>query len=241
MTVPAILAAGVDPGAIIAVIFGLISFIGWIVNQVNSAQKAPPPPRKRAPRDRSIQDEIDKFLSEQERPAAAESRNRETPPIPRKPPEPRPQPPRKAPAPVQTPRPVQQKPRGKGNGNGGNRPQPKTSQPGRTVLDTPATAPSTVASRGPALGAQVTQHLAEAMAPRIGQAVQQDLPHAVQQSVDQHLGKTRTLSGRGGAGAGSGSAALIVAMLRKPESVRAAIILNEVLSPPPSLRRKRVS
>lgn len=240
MTVPAILAAGVDPGAIIAIIFGLISFIGWIVNQVNSAQKAPPPPRKRAPRDRSIQDEIDKFLSDRET-APAEPRNRETPPIPRKPPEPRPQPPRKAPAPVQTPRPVQQKPRGKGNGNGGNRPQPKSSQPGRTVSDAPAAAPSTVASRGPALGAQVTQHLAEAMAPRIGQAVQQDLPHAVQQSVDKHLGKTRTLSGRPGADTGSGSAALIVAMLKKPESVRAAIILNEVLGPPPSLRRKRVS
>lgn len=230
---PALLAA-VDPGAIIAIIFGLISFIGWIVNQVNSAQKAPPPPRKRAPRDRSIQDEIDKFLSEREG-VPAEQRNRETP-IPRKPPEPRPQPPRKAPAPAQTPRPIQQqKPRPKGNGNGGNRSQPKSPQPGRTVADAPA---ATISNRGPVLGAQVTQHLAEAMAPRIGQAVQQDLPHAVQQSVDKHLGKTRTLSGRPGAEAGIGSAALIVAMLKKPESVRAAIILNEILAPPPSLRRK---
>lgn len=226
---PALLAA-VDPGAIIAIIFGLISFIGWIVNQVNSAQKAPPPPRKRAPRDRSIQDEIDKFLSEREG-VPAEQRNRETP-IPRKPPEPRPQPPRKAPAPAQ------QKSRGKGNGNGGNRPQPRTAQPGRTVPDASAAAPSPVSGRGPTLGTQVTQHLAEAMAPRIGQAVQQDLPHAVQQSVDKHLGKTRTLSGRPGAEAGIGSAALIVAMLKKPESVRAAIILNEILAPPPSLRRK---
>ena len=240
MTVPAILAAGVDPGAIIAIIFGLISFIGWIVNQVNSAQKAPPPPRKRAPRDRSIQDEIDKFLSERETPPAAEQRNRETP-IPRKAPEPRPQPPRKAPAPAQTTRPLQQqkpRPKANGNGNGGNRPQPKSPQPGRTVADAPA---APISNRGPALGAQVTQHLAEAMAPRIGQAVQQDLPHAVQQSVDRHLGKTRTISGRPGGEAGGGSAALIVAMLKKPESVRAAIILNEVLAPPPSMRRKRVS
>lgn len=241
MTVPAILAAGVDPGAIIAIIFGLISFIGWIVNQVNSAQKAPPPPRKRAPRDRSIQDEIDKFLSERETPPAAEQRNRETP-IPRKAPEPRPQPPRKAPAPAQTTRPLQQqKPKPKGNGNGGNRPQPKSPQPGRTVADAPATSPSTVPSRGGILGTQVAQHLAETMAPRIGQAVQQDLPHAVQQSVDKHMGKTRTLSGRPGIEAGKGSAALIVAMLKKPETVRAAIILNEVLAPPPSMRRKRVS
>lgn len=229
MRLPAILAA--DAGAIVAVIFGLISFIGWIINQVNGQQKPPPVPRKRAPRDRSIQDEIDKFLTDKDAGPRDQNRRDEegTRPEPR---ETRPQPPRKAPA----PKPVQQKPRPKPNPKAGAQQVPSRPQPPRPVA---APAPPKAAAQPSVFGSHMQQHVADTMAPRIGQAVQKDLPHSIDQSVSQHLGKFSVATVRDGADQKMTSLALIVDMIRKPESVRAAIIVNEILGPPLSARGSR--
>jgi len=223
----------VDAGAIIAVIFGLISFIGWVMNQVNGAQKTPPPPRKRAPRDRTIQDEIDQFLSDREGKPRPDRRKDEeilTPDQVELIEEPRRKP---------VPKPVQQKPRPKP------KPAPQKAQPARPQpqrIQKPATEQSTTTVTHPGrhaaqLGKEFQQQVTQAMAPRLASTVGKDLPHSVDQSVTQHLGRFSGSGTRAPTDAGR-HAASVVAMIRNPDSVRAAIIINEILSPPLASRKK---
>ncbi len=163
-----VLLAAVDPGAIIAIIFGLISFIGWIINQVNSASEDSSAARKRAARTTgaSWTRSTSSLLGARKVPRP--SSVAETP-IPEEPPEPRPQPPRKAPAPGQ------RKPALQGQERRRGRPQPRTA-PGHRAVRCHHGGALPVSGRGPTLGTQVTQHLAEAMAPRIGRAVRRRSP-----------------------------------------------------------------
>lgn len=231
MPIPMLLA--VDAGAIVAVIFGLISFIGWVMNQVNSSQKPTPPPRKRAPRDRTIQEEIDQFLSDREGKPRPNRRDEEilTPDQvelidePRRKPAPKPQPQQKPrPKPKQTPQ------------KAASRPQPqRVSKPlASEQSTTTVTHPARQAAQ---LGREMQQQVSQAMAPRLATTVSKDLPHSVDQSVSQHLGQFSSSSQKSPA-AVERHAVSIVSMLRNPNSVRGAIIVNEILSPPLSRRKK---
>ena len=243
MRLPMLLA--VDAGAIVAVIFGLVSFIGWVMNQINGAQKPPQPPRKRAPRDRTIQDEIDQFLSEREgKPRSPRRRDDEilTPDQV----ELIDEPPRR-PAP---PKPVQQKPRPKPKPSSpkppSQRPQPQ--RPRLQPVEQSTTQVTHPAAAAAQLGKDLQQHVRQAMAPRLSAAVGKDLPHAIDQEVTRHLG---TFSGAGTQSANVGSkagsharaaadrqVAEIIGMLRNPNSMRAVIIANEILSKPLAQRQK---
>ena len=61
------LLAAFDIGSLFAVAFLLISFVGWIMNLINS-QNPPPkpnrPPRPPQPRTRKVQTEIEDFLQQ---------------------------------------------------------------------------------------------------------------------------------------------------------------------------------
>jgi hypothetical protein len=89
----------------------------------------------------------------------------------------------------------------------------------------------------PTLGSGVSAHLSDYMQPaRIDQQVDRNLPHSINASVQQHLG----MFGAGLVESGAKrteAAQAIVDMLRNRAGVRQAILLNEVLSPPKSLRR----
>jgi hypothetical protein len=84
--------------------------------------------------------------------------------------------------------------------------------------------------------AHLTQYLDES---RLSKTVQSDLGNAVEVSLRARLGDTITQ------GVGQGDIALalagehsIVALLRKPAGVRSAVLINEILARPKSLRRK---
>lgn len=213
--------------AIIA--FAAISFVSWIINQVNQAK--PPQGRargqrpQRAPRPRNdrVQQEIDQFLQEatgrrqkkQEVLSSDEIEIVDRPRAARRPPPKRRPPPRPAPQAA----------------------KPKPSRPGQNI-----------ASRHLAgqeqLGAGVSQHIESHMAPRVSTQAAQHLPHSVDASVSEHLGAFTaddlTATGTKGQAATTSNqqtaASMLLASLRQPGGVRNAIIMQEILRPPKSLR-----
>src|SRR5690606_36511488 len=170
---PALLA---DIGGVFAVIFLLISFIGWIINMIN-AQNPPPAPnrgpqRRPRARDRKVQNEIEQFLQEAmgNKGARAEVPDDEIEVVEAAPQRRAPTPRRPAQRPAQTPqRPlVEQSPQERPRPAGGATSQPFT--------------PST-------LGSSVASHVKDHMRERVTQETTQHLPHAVNQNVAQHLGE----------------------------------------------------
>ena len=202
--------------------------IVWIVNLIN-AQNPPPGPKGRppggprpVPRDRKVQNEIEQFLREAmgQRPAAG-------------------QPPQAAPAerPAPRRRPVTPKR------------VPQTTPPAAKVpvaqrAEAPRQRPGegisqreTLASRG--LGGNVLSHVQEHMAERMDDQVGRHLPHSVNQNVTDHLGSfsAQDRDTRVGVRPSHPLASGLLRELRRPESMRRAIVVREILAPPKALRR----
>jgi hypothetical protein len=95
------------------------------------------------------------------------------------------------------------------------------------------------------LGAEIRQHVSQHLdSNSLSQRVQQDLPNRLQQSVTEHLGEASsrlkatalpTLS----SSTVNASALQLLELLRQPGQVRQAMMVNEILSRPVSLRRRR--
>lgn len=199
----------------IAVVFIVISFIVWIINQVNAQNKPPARrPQRAAPQraDRRVQNEIDDFLREAtggRRPggrvlSADEIEIVEERPAPRRP----------APA----------------------RP-PRRQAPGSGVA-------TRHLSGQDQLGSSIRDHVRTHMDQRVGAGAEEHLPHAVDQLVSQHLGAfsadTGTSTGRTGQSEtrrrARVRAAAFQAAFRTPAGARTAILMQEILSRPRSLR-----
>lgn len=216
MNFPLVLAA--DFGGIIFLLFALVSFISWVINQAKGAQRVPPPRRPNQPgpqRNPQVQREIERFLREaggQQRPQkpVVEVDDIEIVEAPRS---------RRPPAKrklVEKPRPAQ-RPSSPGA-------KPAADRPGQRLSDrhlAPST-PSAVAS----------EHLPQRVAA-------EQLPHDVARSVSEHLGVFAA-----GAAAGvtsrkqKGSSAAFLTELRSPRGIRAAIVMQEILQRPRALRRR---
>lgn len=231
MLLPPLLAA-VDLGPIITVAIMLISFIGWLSNVINGANKGkgPQPPRPQPkPRDRRVQDEIEAFLKEVtgqqqaprpladpevERRVAMPSRDPEAAPV------------RPAPRSKKTPKP----------------PKPKAAPGSNPQRGTPG---STFDQRRLAGKADVSQSqsLAGRMAERDVAAAARSTVQSVQPSVSHHFG-TFTAENSTGRQAANETlrraetpASELLKRLRTPGGVRQAIILSEILNRPRRFRR----
>lgn len=232
----------VDIGTLIGVIFVVIAILGWLINLIG-AQNRPAPPvvrggqrRPPRPRDDKLANEIELFLREvagqkRQKPAhkphdevpievVAEAERRPRPGVVR------PRPPAAAPRrPAQRPaRPEFVEPAA-----------PKPQQKPRAV----PLGPQQREARKTGHGASLTEHLDEYMAAdHLDKSVQDHLPHAVQQGVQQHLGMFSTAMPVNTGPAASQMAREITAMIRDPSGIRRAILINEILMPPKWRRRK---
>lgn len=224
---------------LIALVFVLVSVIGWIIRQVqgNNQQMPPPVQRPGRRRDERVNDEIDSFLQQ----------------INRNPDQPKP---------AEQPRPAN-RPKPPGNRNqaaASQRPaaRPPQQQPApaqsRRVREENAER-SLAASAG--LGGSLTQHVREHMAERVAKEAQRDVGQDVKESVQKHMGPmVRTSQGstnparvtteelfavKGPGPSMDGCctgprAENLKKMLRNPESIRQAIIIQEILNRPKCLR-----
>jgi len=213
-------------GTLITTAFIVITLIGWIINYVNSQAKPPAPNRGgRAPRPRSerIQAEIEQFMRDQsgKKPAMAEpARARPVEPV-------RPTP-RRSGRTTQSAKPVRAPAV----------PQPEADsplpKPGAAFLDR-----KHVGTDG--LGQSVREHVRSTMTERVQAGASQHLRHEVDASVKEHLGAF-TAEGKPRpalTGPPIGLTAMeVLSQLKTTDGVRRAIILNEILLPPPGRRRR---
>jgi hypothetical protein len=217
----------------VLVAFAAIAFVSWVVKQIaaqNNAAARRPGPRPARPRNDRIQQEIDQFIQE-----AAGRR-----------------PPRKEVVSVDDIEIVS--PPAAGRRPGPRRPAPRPSRPVRPVEPKPAVAerPGQAAAQRhltgrEQLGAGLSNHVRTHMDNRVAAEVQQHLPHAVDQEVSQHLGAFAArstgptalpLDAAAGRRAATPALALL-GELRSPGGVRQAIILQEILQRPRSLRKRQ--
>lgn len=219
------------------IVFFLIAFVGWVINLVNQNQEQNKKQRKRPGnqagnrRKQNVQNEIDQFLGQSRRkPGAGRSPATDdveviAPPAGRRPPPRR----RKT------------------------REEVWEEQTGASPSPSPKRKPVPAKKEGRGLA---SRHLEtkkkskkEPLKPKpissISKQVEQDLPHAVDASVESHLhtftaerpnatgqlGMASTTTNQKTKGSALGK------MLRSKSGVRNAIILNEILSPPKSLRK----
>ncbi len=231
------LLAAFDIGSLFAIAFLLISFIGWIMNLINS-QNPPPqpnrPPQPPQPRNRKVQTEIEDFLQQA---------------MGRRSPQPqRPQPGQGDSGGIEIIEPQQQRrpPSRRSPQKASAGPLPNATAGGAEPAARPG---DNIASRRSVassdLGKGVRSHLQQHMQPRVGQEAEQHLPHDVETSIAQHLGQFRAADSdtrRGVAPQIRSRAAVkgadhLIADLRKRGGMRRAIILQEVLSKPRALRK----
>ncbi len=230
---PPVFGAGIQE--LIALVFVLVSVIGWVIRQVqgNNQQMPPPVQRPGKRREERVNDEIDNFLQQAKR-------NQE----PNKPPEVarpqvanRPKPPgNRGPAPQrQAAKPPQ--------------PAPAPVQESRRIRDENPARPA-----GSNLGASLNQHVREHMAERIVKEAQRDVGQDIKDSVQKHMGSvsrpaygstnptrvtTEELFAANAApavGTCCVRAEKLKMLLRNPESIRQAIIIQEVMNRPKCLR-----
>jgi hypothetical protein len=91
------------------------------------------------------------------------------------------------------------------------------------------------------LGKQIRSHLAQYLdASRMAVQTQSDLGNGVDRTVRQHLGEAVAagLSGNTRSESSPIAGNVIAPLLRNPQSVRTAIVINEILGPPRGLRRR---
>jgi hypothetical protein len=212
------------------IIVAVITLIGWLMSFVNQKNAPPPPVRNpRIPnpagrRDDRLSNEIDIFLQE------VSGRKRQDEPVE-----------------------IELVPEDEIRERSSRRKQAEQSQrPGNRKLQSSLPNKSEkhlgskIAERhltGPdQLGQGLQDHLAESMqAGRIKKHVAAHLDHDVNRSVEQHLGRF------GGADLAvptttrkeSAAARKVVKLLRDPDGVRQAILINEVLSRPVGMRKNK--
>lgn len=207
----------VDIGTVMFFAFAAISFISWIMNQANAAKKPPQPRRPNAPgqpqRNPQVQREIERFLREasakQRGPLVSADDIEVVEPARRPPPK----------------RKIVEKPRPAG--------MPMPSQSGAAARPAPVRPGEQFASRhlAPAPPSVVAaEHLAKSRA-----AVQ--LPDDVSKSVSAHLGSFAAASRTEPPHRARPTPFLTE--LRTPRGMRSAIVLQEILQRPRSVRRNR--
>lgn len=222
---PPIVAIEVD--TILGFVFVVVWVIAWLFKlATGQTQKGPPVPNRprppARPRDENLQDEIDIFIQEvgpkkaTRRPPAATGR----PPATAKPgtagPKPQPQP-AKTSAPA-------------------TRPAPRRVRPGEEISS--RRMPDTEQS----MGAGVKQHLSQHMAERVSKEAAAYLQPKVEQSVTEHLGRSTTAGvaqltvpapatavSRNAMHSGGG----FTELFQNPTSLRQAMVISLILSPPP--------
>lgn len=211
---------------VVGVIVLIIAFLGWIMNFISNKNKEAQQtterhsPRQPAQRNERREDDVEMFLEEvNERRQPRQSRLKEQR--------------NQTGQPASVPAPVSQR----------TPPRPLVQKPEEAVLELVETE----------LGAGVRQHLQQYMTPnRIDQGVKQhmassqELGRGVQQSVAEHLkgnippGRQAALMQAALALSGKGSSrAGVIAMLKNPQAVKQAILINEILSPPKARRPRR--
>ena len=219
------LLAAPDISTWITLIFVILGFLGWIMNLAGS--KNPPPPARsgRAPgapprpqprnRDERIQSEIDIFLQE----VGAKKRPSEPKPV-------------EADEPTRTRAPLRREPfaRTTAEAEAPVAPVLPAAEPERQRL-----APSQL---GSAVREHVSQHLQGA---RLEQHVKQQLETVVERAVEHHIGARDRTDRQSAFGKDDSERAptpehSMIQTLRSPAGMRQAMILSEILGPPPSLR-----
>lgn len=225
-----------DMDGFFGVVFFLIAFVGWVINLVSQSQekgkggRKPPPSQRRPGSQRNVRSEIDQFLNQSKR-----SSNRSdhddldvieviAPPSQRRPPRRR-----------------------------RSRAEVLADQAGRRPPKIDEKLPRAESSSRP--GQELSEHHLETASatrkkrtpPRsqVAQQVEINLPHSVNQHVASHLesfaASSPLSSGRQGMVATTtdrkSKATVIGSLLQSKSGIRNAIILNEILSPPKSLRK----
>lgn len=218
---------------LLALVFVLVSVISYIIRTVQGNNQRMPPPVQRPGRrrDERVNDEIENFLQNVSRSSEAKREPARE--------ESRPKPPGNR---QQVP--TSQRPSGKSS-SGSN--QPGNRRPGDI-----ASRPVSAASE---LGGGLKQHLREQMAERVVKNAQRDVGQSVSESVQKHLGTMGRTPGGGSAlplpaadafvqsstpqtetCCKTNRAETLKKMLRSPDSMRQAIIIQEVLNRPKCLR-----
>ena len=221
----------------------IVAFIVWMAIQAakaapNTPPGVPPPPNpsSRKPQPGGLQKEIDVFLRQVTPKAnaqpATESGTSQTDPR------------RPANQPARGSQPALGGQRGGGKKGEAASPRSRLSKPGAELAT----------RKGPGrenLGEEVSQNVSRHLdSHRLGERVQDDLQNRVQQSVDAHLGvssgnmvgATPASIATTASDATATETALINArefrrLLKQPEQIRQAILLNEILSRPVALRK----
>jgi hypothetical protein len=214
----------------------VVVFLVWIINQMVGGKKAAPQPPRPQPRpnvpppaagpkpagQRGLMDEVEQFLREARR--AMEQQQQKPAPKPAPPQAVRPQQPR--------PQQKQKQPR---------RPEKAAARPPQRLQQHAADRPLDDVDLGGSVARHVEQHLdtTSRFAERAGrlshlqQQVEHDIGDHVRSKFDHQVGTLATQSATAAdATAAPNPAAQIAAMLADPVSIRNAIVLHEILSPP---------
>lgn len=198
----------ITPGQVIGLIIFTVSVLSWFVNIVQGNQQNQPPRPKNRPRD-PVQNELEKFLQEVVgNKGQPEKKRPATPPVPQ-----------------------QKQPRAANDKKGGKaKSQQQRPAKSETASQRPGERAAASHLQTSAMGQGGRSHLHDHMEPnRIGAAVQQDIDSAVRKD----LGSDATSDALYRAG----NIHPLAKALRDPQGVRQAILLNEILSRPKSLRR----
>jgi cell division protein FtsN len=243
--------------ALIFLAFVVITIVGWLVQFINSQNHPPPPNRRRKENDPAsgkVRNEIEQFLEEARR-------SRQGLPPKDQPAdsgielvEPPRRPPgeqkgreevwreqtqgRRQPQQQQAAKPVQQQRKQPRKQAKQVAQQPKPAQPKQAQPKQV----STLKSSGPG---GVARHVQEQMSDRIGKGVAAHLPHSIDSNVQSHLGKFTADSEDSLGSQGyqqtkirkSRAAGELQQLLRSKQGIRSAILVNEILGRPLSLRR----
>jgi len=215
-----------DIGDFLPLVIGAIAFIGWMANKLKEAAggnaAAAPPGAAAGNEGGRVQAEIDRFLQEVRgavgKPPAANvveaDDGFEAPD----------QPARQQPRLARSTPPRQPDP-------------PDPPEKTRRVVDRHAIGQRQIDSH---VDEQVAQHLPSH---RMGTLVEQDLGHGVEQSVASHLGSSSGTQVQTAAvwddGVNALSAESLVGLLTRPEGIRQAVLVHEILSRPKGRRGRR--
>ena len=216
---------------IVPAIFGLISLFAWISNVLKKNQEEQirrNAPQKR-PKDQKVRREIEEFLQQQRtgRPSSRsnemietdfvevidESANRRRPsPV---------VPPSKTSKANRKPAPQ----------------KPKAPVPSRTPApQSPSRSPMGNLSQAP-FGADLREHVSQAMAERMKAQVERDLPHLASSVSDQVQADLGVFSVSKKATAQRSTASPLIQMLSNPQTAQQAVLMSEIMGRPKALRK----
>jgi hypothetical protein len=217
------------------VIIPIVVFVIWLINQIAAFNKGKPgpkpqvnrPPNPNAGQNRGPLEEVEQFLREARKAMEAQQRGQQPQRSQPQPPPPKPKPQRQ-----QKQQPKKQE-------------KPATRKPlsAASRLRSPEEEGEwNRAQLGGSVGQHVSEHLGSSKfderAGRLSQiqrAVDQDIGTHVKSSFDHQLGSLTPQTAASGepiSDIGDNATAALLAMLRDPQSMRNAIILQEILQPP---------